>query len=161
MYSISHQAYLIFLKRAINNPRVKNNVTLVDHKRGNSYFCSQQGISYLKCDGFMGGLCRFKQGSENLIKIHQQHRIKLGGYFLECYEGKLSEMYGEQGFKTVVKLKFNPQFAPDGWEYDKDLKVQPNVVFMSLYEVPTVWTDDYKTAYTYASISKNISTSKG
>lgn len=161
MLNITHTEYTNFLNRAMkDNPKVKLNLNVTEPNEWNRYFCSQQGISYLKHDGFMGGLCRVKEGDEKIAKLHQDHRIKLGGYFLECYDGKLTKIYSKQGFKVVARVKFNEEFAPEGWEQDKDLKSKPDVIFMSLYDVPTIQTNDYNKAYKYASSSKNISTTE-
>ena len=98
----------------------------------------------------MGGLCRFKGGSENLSKIHQERRIELGGFFTECYDTKLVSLYAKQGFKVLVRLKFNPTFAEKGWEKNKALFLKPDVVFLSLYDRPTIQYATYEDAYYYA-----------
>ena len=54
--------------------------------------------------------------------------IQQGGRKLDNYNsGKLSAMYRLYGFNPVSKVKFNSQFAPDDWNYERD--GEPDVVF--------------------------------
>ena len=162
MKQISYSKYCVSLHKArVNDKKAYLNCNAPFEKDGTKYFQSNEGISYLHEDGFMGGLCRTSKGSERLAELHQQHRIKLSGYFLECYEGKLSSMYAKQGFKVVSRIAFDPQFAPKGWEDDDQLQKLPDVVFMSLHKADEVVFYEYQNAYNHASSSKNIHTTKG
>ena len=73
-------------------------------------------------------------------RAHQNFRISEGGYFLECFEGVLSEIYKKQGFKVVARLKFDENFAPLNWEKNEVLKNKPDIVFMSLFSVDKIET---------------------
>ncbi len=54
--------------------------------------------------------------------------IEHGGRKLDNYGSpKLSAMYELYGFNPVSKVKFNGQFAPDDWNYERD--GTPDVVF--------------------------------
>lgn len=54
--------------------------------------------------------------------------LKNGGEKLDCFDGFLPELYSRFGFRPAVKLKFNDEFAPEGWNYDRDGR--PDIVFM-------------------------------
>lgn len=158
MKQINYNEYISLLKEAIaNNSKVALNCSLIDNDVSRIYLKSEEGCSFLSHDYFLGGLFRFKEGNENLTSLHQQERIKLGGYFLECYEGVLSDFYAKNGFKIVSRVIFNPEFAKKGWELDSVLKHKPNVVFMSLYEVSEKYfiryKNNYNEAYNYAKSS--------
>jgi hypothetical protein len=118
------------------------------------YFKSEEGCSYLSHDYYIGGIFRFVAGKEKIVNIHLEHLKSLGGYFLECYEGYLSNAYAKQGFSIVSRLIFEPTQAKKGWETDRDLRKFPNVVFLSLYPTKEKYfiryKDNYGHAYNYA-----------
>lgn len=154
MQRISYKEYKeILLQQMATDVRVRVNLNLPSDEAGSIYYKSDQGISYLRPDGFMGGLCRYKEGSEDVTKLHQEQRIKDGGYFLECFEGKLSSLYKKQGFKIVGAMKFNEDFAAKGWK--AVVPTRPDVVFMSLYNKPLKRSDEYDRLYQYAKSRHN------
>jgi len=54
--------------------------------------------------------------------------IQKGGRKLDNYNsGKLSAMYELYGFNPISQTKFNSQFAPDDWNYERD--GEPSIVF--------------------------------
>ena len=54
--------------------------------------------------------------------------IQKGGRKLDDYNsGKLSSMYELYGFNPISQTKFNSQFAPDDWNYERD--GEPSIVF--------------------------------
>lgn len=58
-----------------------------------------------------------------------EEAIEAGGNTLDCYDGFLRDLYGEYGFRETGRIEFNPDYAPDGWNFDEF--GQPDVVFMS------------------------------
>lgn len=56
--------------------------------------------------------------------------IKRGGKTLDCYAGYLPGYYSNFGFVETGRIKFNREYAPDGWDYEKF--AEPDVVFMGL-----------------------------
>ena len=42
-----------------------------------------------------------------------------GGTKLDCYGSGLLKLYSRLGFEPVAKVKFNPGYAPDGWDFEK------------------------------------------
>ncbi len=125
--------YVQILETAKNeNEKIRLNVSTPENTVGNRYFKSAQGCSILSAKGELCGLFRFKKGSEDVAKIHQDFRISLGGYWLNCYRGKLDKIYEKQNFKIISAVEFNPDFAPKNWKSDEILKNQPDICFMVL-----------------------------
>jgi hypothetical protein len=53
--------------------------------------------------------------------------------WLNAFDTILPERYAPFGFKAVARLKFNPEYQPDGWsveQYSRFNNGQPDVVFM-------------------------------
>ena len=55
--------------------------------------------------------------------------IENGGRTLDCYDGFLPSYYAQFGFKETQRMKFNPSFAPPGWDFAK--YDNPDIVFMA------------------------------
>lgn len=71
---------------------------------------------------FNGGIKR------GVLKTLLPIAIKMGGRKLDNYNSEgLSSMYELYGFNPVSKTKFNANFAPDDWNYERD--GEPDVVF--------------------------------
>jgi hypothetical protein len=156
MEQVTFKEYKTILETVLSSNKVAFlNLDMPNETDKKTYFKSLEGISWLANDGFMGGLCRFKEGKENISQLHQNHRIFKGGYFLECYAGKLNKLYEKQGFKNIAYLKFNPEFAKEGWKNDSILKSQPIIMFMSLFGVDKSYHSlDYDNCYNFARDSK-------
>ena len=144
-----HQYMTLLLKARSGNLRNYVNCTIPEDKRGTTYLKSEEGISYLRPDGFLGGMCRIKKGVERITDLHQVYRLMLGGHFLECYDGKLVEMYKNNGFHIVGRMGFDIDYAQKGWQFTK-LVMKPDVVFMSLYDKPLKRSVSYDLLYDYA-----------
>lgn len=59
--------------------------------------------------------------------------IARGGRRLDAFDTVLPELYGKHGFVTTGRVRFNPTFAPDNWDYDLYKKYNaghPDIVFM-------------------------------
>jgi len=54
--------------------------------------------------------------------------LKNGGERLDCFDGFLPELYAKFGFVPCARLKFNDEYAPEGWNFERDGK--PNILFM-------------------------------
>lgn len=63
-------------------------------------------------------------GKEALI-----HAIKNGGSTLDAFDPFLPRLYKQHGFVVTGRMKFNPEFAPAGWDFEKN--GSPDVVFMA------------------------------
>ncbi len=58
----------------------------------------------------------------------------LGGRRLDCFDTVLPKLYADAGFVPVARLKWNDDYAPDGWDYDTFRAYnngRPDVVFMA------------------------------
>ena len=55
--------------------------------------------------------------------------ISRGGDHLDCFNGYLPGAYSLYGMKPVARLAFNRDYAPDGWNYERD--GEPEVIFMA------------------------------
>lgn len=53
--------------------------------------------------------------------------IENGGKKLDCFDGFLPQNYMKHGFIPVCKVKFNDEFAPEGWNFERDGR--PDIVF--------------------------------
>ncbi|MBS1721407.1 MAG: hypothetical protein JSS66_00200 [Armatimonadetes bacterium] len=59
--------------------------------------------------------------------------VRHGGNRLDAFDTILPHLYSESGFKVVARLPFDPDYAPEGWDYGKfgDWNGgKPDVVFM-------------------------------
>lgn len=61
----------------------------------------------------------------HMLKIAIQH----GGKKLDCFDGFLPKLYSKYGFVPVARLKFNREYAPEGWNYERD--GEPDVIFFA------------------------------
>lgn len=133
---------------------------------GGKVFMTEDGKAgaYVKKDGYMGGLFKSpKSEMKEVAKLLQDARVKAGGYFMDAYGTKLEDIYIKNGFRPVARLKFNEEYAPEGWDAEgSPLKDKPDVVFFT-YD-PTgkyskgdgEYVADYDTAYEMAKSSKNV-----
>ena len=58
--------------------------------------------------------------------------IRLGGDFLECFDGFLVKYYESFGFEETSRLEWNEDYAPENWDAAK--LGYPDVVRMGLKE---------------------------
>ena len=56
--------------------------------------------------------------------------IRNGGKTLDCFDGYLPGLYAQLGFVETGRMKFNREYAPEGWDFEK--YGEPDVVFMGL-----------------------------
>ena len=89
--------------------------------------------AFVESDGYMGGL--FKDPTSNLkgvAKVLQDARINEGGKYFDAYGTELEDIYIKNGFRPVARLRFNEEFAPEGWnDADSPLSTKPDVVFFA------------------------------
>jgi hypothetical protein len=52
--------------------------------------------------------------------------LENGGKKLDCYDGFLTKLYMKFGFIPVARVKFNREYAPDAWNYERD--GEPDVI---------------------------------
>jgi hypothetical protein len=56
------------------------------------------------------------------------HAIESGGRTLDAFDPYLPKLYRQFGFRETSRMKFDRDFAPEGWNYAQD--DDPDVVFM-------------------------------
>lgn len=59
------------------------------------------------------------------MELSLQH----GGNRLDCFDGFLPKQYAKWGFEPVAKVKFNREYAPEGWNFERD--GEPDVLFFA------------------------------
>lgn len=117
--------------------------------------------AYIKRDGYMGGLWKNPESSYSRVSkplqdvrnnLAKKWGMKSG--FFDAYATDLERQYVENGWKPVARLKFNPEFAPEGWNDEgSPLIDQPDVVFFVEGEGKVgdgKMYDDYMEAYSVA-----------
>lgn len=60
--------------------------------------------------------------------------VTAGGRRLDCFGTALPEIYARSGFVPVARLKWNDDYAPEGWDYRTYAPFnggRPDVVFMA------------------------------
>lgn len=125
---------------------------------GGKLFLSQDGNfgGFVQANGYMGSLFKNPQAdSKGVAKTLQQIRVKNGGRFFDAYGTHLEDIYINNGFRPVARLKFNEEYAPEGWQ-DSNLKDKPDVVFFAYDPKGTYkkgegkYFDDWDKAYIFA-----------
>jgi hypothetical protein len=127
---------------------------------GGKIFMTEDGLAgaYVKKDGYMGGLFKSPKATyKKIAKLLQQARIKVGGRFMDAYATELEKIYVENGFRPVARLKFNEEYAPEGWDAPGSaLASKPDVVFFAYdpdgkYSIGDgEYVEDYDAAYEMA-----------
>lgn len=131
---------------------------------GGKVFMTEDGLAgaYVKKDGYMGGLFKSPKSTfKDVAKVLQAARINAGGYFMDAYATKLEDIYVKNGFRPVARLKFNEEYAPEGWNAEgSPLKNKPDVVFFT-YDPEGTYNvgdgqvfDDYDAAYEFTKSQK-------
>jgi len=95
--------------------------------------------------------CRHPRAGRALLET----AVAQGGRRLDCFDTVLPDLYSRAGFVAVARLRWNDDYAPDGWDYTTFRQFnagRPDVVFMaynpravdSTYRPGTgVYVDDY------------------
>lgn len=125
---------------------------------GGQIFLSRDGSfgGYIEADGYMGSL--FKNPSSEIKGVAnalQRIMLENGGKFFDAYGTHLEDIYIKGNFRPVARLKFNEEYAPEGWE-NSNLKTKPDVVFFAYdpdgnyKKGDGKYFEDYLEAYTFA-----------
>jgi hypothetical protein len=80
----------------------------------------------VSADGEVGNL--FANNDQGAGGVALDHAVANGGTWLNCFDGALPKIYRRHGFTEVVRLKFDPEHKPEGW--DMASLDSPDVVFM-------------------------------
>ena len=127
---------------------------------GGKIFMTEDGLAgaYVKKDGYMGGLFKSPKATyKEVAKLLQQARIKVGGKFMDAYATELERIYVKNGFRPIARMKFNEEYAPEGWDAPGSaLAGKPDVVFFAYdpdgkYKIGDgEYVEDYDAAYEMA-----------
>lgn len=55
--------------------------------------------------------------------------LQNGGNKLDCFDGFLTKLYSKYGFEPVARMKFSREYAPEGWNFERD--GEPDVLFFA------------------------------
>lgn len=93
-------------------------------------FLSEDGKTGItvSADGDIQNAFRNPGGIKGSGKQAVVHAMMHGGVTLDCYDGYLPGLYGSLGFVETGRMKFNPEYAPEGMPAGET----PDVVFMAL-----------------------------
>lgn len=90
-------------------------------------FMSKDGMSgaAVTADGDIEAVFRIPGGDGKRLSYQMViTTVDNGGVKLDCYGEALVKNYSKMGFEPVAKVKWNPEYAPDGWNYGpKDVYV--------------------------------------
>lgn len=90
-------------------------------------FMSKDGMSgaAVTADGDIETVFRIPGGDGKRLSYQMViTAVDNGGVKLDCYGEALVKNYSKMGFEPVAKVKWNPEYAPDGWNYGpKDVYV--------------------------------------
>jgi len=75
--------------------------------------------------------------------------FEIGGQWLNCFDGRLVEIYSQLGFKERARVPFNPEFKPAGWNLDE--RGKPDIVFLrkSKFKSISIPYDSYESAESF------------
>jgi len=74
--------------------------------------------------------CRHPRAGRALLEA----AVAQGGRRLDCFDTVLPDLYSKAGFVAVARLRWNDDYAPDGWDYTTFRQFnggRPDVVFMA------------------------------
>lgn len=90
-------------------------------------FMSKDGMSgaAVTADGDIEAVFRIPGGDGKKLSYQMViTAVDNGGVKLDCYGEALVKNYSKMGFEPVAKVKWNPEYAPEGWNYGpKDVYV--------------------------------------
>lgn len=75
----------------------------------------------------------FAHSGSNEIKSLMEHAIKNGATTLDCFDGKLPQMYERFGFVETGRDTWNDDYKPDNWDYNNPKASnngRPDIVYM-------------------------------
>ena len=126
----------------INNPRAFYNAaqktqrksmltdySIQDFEDMTTYLLNGYNVGYaIKKDGDIVSVFN-NSGVPNIGDELIKSAIKNNGHKLDHFDGYLSDFYEKAGFKEVDRYKWDDQYAPQNWDYDKYGK--PDIVMRS------------------------------
>lgn len=120
---VEPEAFVAAMQEAHNAHKAYVSPVSADDLRGAEARCFLAGSGdagyFMRPDGYLGGLFnggRVKGVGHDLLL----HGVENGAISLDCFSGYLSSRYGEYGFKITKRYPWDDEFAPPGWNYERD-----------------------------------------
>jgi predicted ABC-type ATPase len=100
-----------------------------DELKNDRLFLSNDGHTgyALDPDGDLQNL--FNNGPRGGGRVALQDAIRNGATTLDAFDGHLPALYAQHGFAPTGRMKFNDEYAPAGWDFNK--YGRPDIVFMA------------------------------
>ena len=103
---------------------------------GMRLFVNEDGKSglALKGDELVSGFSYRDSKFKGSVASNLSVAIELGGRRADCFDTVLPDLYAAAGLVPVARMKFDDEYAPDGWDYDLYEKFnggRPDVVFLA------------------------------
>jgi hypothetical protein len=124
--------YAAFEAAKTRNSRTENLApkTAEDYEGARAFLSDDEKVGILiHDDGTLGNLFNHSEvkgaGREAMLYALENSEGRVG----DCYDGFLAGYYNKFGFEEVARLKFNDDYAPAGWDYDK--LGRPDIVFLA------------------------------
>lgn len=102
-------------------------------KAGGKLYLSEDNNfgAFVDSTGYMGSLFKNpKSKVKGVAKTLQDIRIKDGGRWFDAFGTHLEDIYIKNGFRPIARMKFNEEYAPEGWK-NTNLKNKPDLVFFA------------------------------
>ncbi len=106
-----------------------------DEYRATKMFILNSGAAVIavKIDGTIISVIKHPELAkrDGLGKVNRElvlSALRHGGKRLDCFDGFLPSLYAQFGFTPICRLKFNDEFAPHDWNYERDGR--PDIIFM-------------------------------
>lgn len=109
----------------------------VEEYRNMRLFSTEDGTAgiALKPDGdIVSGFVYADSPHKRAISSMLSQMVELGGDRLDAFDTVLPGIYANSGFKPVARVRWDNEFAPDGWDketYSKFNNGEPDVVIMA------------------------------
>lgn len=105
--------------------------------QGMQLFLSADGLSgvVIKPDGDLVSAFSSKGAPAGRGEALLLLGIQQGATKLDCFDTVLPQLYSKMGFVARARMKFNDEFAPEGWDFEvfkKHNAGRPDVIFMRL-----------------------------
>ncbi len=106
-------------------------------------FLDSRTLTFLSSDGKVGYALDPSGDIQNLFNASKrrghgrkamEHALAQGGVKLDAYEGFLTELYGKRGFEITGRERWNPEYGPEDWNYERF--GEPDVLYMRFHGEP-------------------------
>jgi hypothetical protein len=90
----------------------------------------EAGMSVTKDGDIVSVFNNPKIGTKKGVAGHMlEIALENGGKRLDCFDGFLPKLYSKYGFVPVARMKFAREYAPEGWNFERD--GEPDVLFFA------------------------------